>query len=151
MKFFKSSNLFAVILLYAVQLVFINTLFSQDKQQKIDELVKKYHELGQFNGAVLVAENGNIIYSKGVGYADMENKIPNMSDTKFRLASVTKQFTATLIMQLVEQGKISLDGKLSDYLPYYRKDVGDRITIHQILSHTSGLGNYTDNRQFMQE
>lgn len=137
--------------LFAVIILFAHSLFSQDKVQKIDELVQKYYELGQFNGAVFVAENGNVIYSKGIGYADMENKIPNKSDTKFRLASITKQFTATLIMQLVEKGKIKLDGKLSDYLPYYRKDVGEKITISQILSHTAGLTNYTDSRKFMEE
>ncbi len=73
----------------------------------------------------------------------MEWKIPNDPDTKFRLGSVTKQFTATLIMQLVEQGKIRLDGKLTDYLTDYRKDTGDKITIHHLLCHTSGVPNYT--------
>ncbi len=125
--------------------------YSQDKVQKIDALANTYFELGQFNGSVLVAEDGKIIYNKGFGSADFENKIPNNEDTKFRLASVTKQFTATLIMQLVEKGKIKLDGKLTDYLPYYRKDVGDKITINQILSHTAGLANYTNNQKFMQE
>lgn len=127
------------------------TIYSQDKQAKIDELVRKYYELGQFNGAVLAAEDGNIIYIRGFGYADMENKIPNKADTKFRLASVSKQFTAALIMQLVEKGKISLEGKLIEYLPYYRKDIGEKITIHQVLSHTAGISNYTDSRKFMED
>lgn len=126
-------------------------IYSQDRSGQIDELVQKYYDLGQFNGTILVAKNGNIIYSKGVGYADMENKIPHKTDTKFRLASVTKQFTAALILQLAEKGKIKLDGKLSEYLPYYRKDIGDKITISQILSHTAGIDNYTNNRQFMEE
>ncbi len=134
------------LMLFALQ-----SLQSQDKTQKIDELVQKYYALGQINGAVLVAEDGKVIYSKGVGMADFEAGIPNNADTKFRLASVTKQFTATLIMQLVEKGKIKLEEKLSKYLPYYRKDIGERITIGQILSHTSGLANYTDNRKFMQD
>ncbi|MEO8513470.1 MAG: serine hydrolase [Ignavibacteria bacterium] len=135
----------------AVFLVSCFQTHSQDKVQKIDVLTNSYYELGQFNGAVLVAEDGKIIYNKGFGYADFENKIPNNEDTKFRLASVTKQFTSALIMQLVEKGKIKLEAKLTDYLPYYRKDVGDKITIAQILSHTSGLANYTDNGKFMQE
>ncbi len=143
-----NSNRFFRILLLTF-LFAASAVFSQDKVQKIDELAQKYHELGQFNGALLVAEGGKVIYAKGFGFADVEKKIPNAADTKFRLASVTKQFTATLIMQLVEKGKIKLDGKLSDYLPYYRKDIGDKITIHQILSHTSGLANYTDSRSFM--
>lgn len=139
------------IFVYAALLLiaFTHHLHSQDKVQKIDELIQKYHDLGEINGAVLVSEGGKVIYAKGIGYADMENKIPNNPDTKFRLASITKQFTAALILQLVEEGKIKLDGKLSDYLPYYRKDIGNKITIHQILSHTSGLTNYTDNSAFM--
>lgn len=141
----KISIKFLILLLLSGQL-----LYSQDKVQKIDELVQKYYELGLFNGAVIVAENGNVVYSKGIGYADMENKVPVKTDTKFRLASVSKQFTATLIMQLVEKGKIKLDGNLSDYLPYYRKDIGEKITISQILSHTAGIGNYTDVSDFMQ-
>jgi CubicO group peptidase (beta-lactamase class C family) len=135
------------LLLTFVQLIFSPALFSQDKVQKIDELVNQYYELGQFNGAILVSEGGNIIYSKGIGFADIENNIPNKTDTKFRLASVTKQFTATLILQLVEEGKIKLDGVLSKYLPYYRIDIGNKITIHQIISHTAGLGNYTNNKE----
>ena len=137
--------------LITVLLLFQTIVFSQDKSGKIEELVKKYFEMQQFNGTVLVAEGDKIIYSGGAGFADAENKILNKPDTKFRLASVTKQFTATLIMQLVEKGKISLDGTLSEYLPYYRKDTGDKITIHQILSHTAGLGNYTDDNKFMQD
>jgi CubicO group peptidase (beta-lactamase class C family) len=134
---------------FCILLLALPKIFGQDKSIQIDEYVKKYYELGQFNGSILVAKNGSVIYSKGFGYADMENKIPNETDTKFRLASITKQFTATLILQLVEQGKIKLDGKLSDYLPYYRKDTGEKITISQILSHTAGLDNYTDDNDFM--
>ena len=75
--------------------------------------------------------------------ANMEWSIPNTPDTKFRLGSITKQFTAMLTLQLVEQGKIKLDGKISDYLPDYRKDIGEKVTIHQLLTHTSGIPSYT--------
>lgn len=117
--------------------------FAQEKVNKIDEVVSLYHKYGQFNGAVLVADNGKVLYKKGFGMANMEWNIPNEPDTKFRLGSITKQFTASLILQLVEQGKIRLDGKVSDYLPDYRKDTGAKITIHHLLSHTSGVPNYT--------
>jgi CubicO group peptidase (beta-lactamase class C family) len=63
---------------------------------------------------------------------------PEHADTRFRLGSITKQFTASLVMQLVEQGKLSLDTTLAAALPYYRKDTGEKITIHQLLNHTSG-------------
>jgi CubicO group peptidase (beta-lactamase class C family) len=91
-----------------------------------------------------------VIYKKGFGYANMEWKIPNDVDTKFRLGSITKQFTATVTLQLVEQGKIKLDGKITDYLPDYRKDTGDRVTIHQLLNHTSGIPSYTGQPGFFQ-
>ena len=116
---------------------------SQDKAAKIDEMMKAYFEFGQFHGSALVAENGKVIYKKGFGQANYEWDIPIEPNTKFRLGSITKQFTATLILQLREQGKIDLQGKLSDYLPYYRKDVGDKVTIHQLLNHTSGIPSYT--------
>lgn len=118
-------------------------VFAQDKTKKIDELVSRYQQYGQFNGAALVADNGKVIYKKGHGLANLEWNIPNEPDTKFRLGSITKQFTATLILQLVEQGKIKLDGKLSDYLPDYRKDTGSKVTIHNLLTHTSGIPSYT--------
>jgi CubicO group peptidase (beta-lactamase class C family) len=119
------------------------SVMAQDKVRQIDDLMSQYHKYQQFNGTALVADHGKVIYKKGFGPANMEWNIPNETDTKFRLGSITKQFTATLILQLVEQGKIKLDGKVSDYLPDYRKDTGARMTIHQLLSHTSGVPNYT--------
>jgi len=124
-------------------LVFQLSVVAQDRVRQIDDLLARYHTYQQFNGAALVAENGKVLYKKGFGLANMEWNIPNEPDTKFRLGSITKQFTATLILQLVQQGKIKLDGKVSDYLPEYRKDTGSRKTIHHLLSHTSGVPNYT--------
>jgi CubicO group peptidase (beta-lactamase class C family) len=118
--------------------------FAQDKAKQIDELMHRYVENGKFNGTVLVAEHGKVIFKKGYGLANMEWNIPNTPDTKFRLGSLTKQFTAMLVMQLVEQGKLKLDGKITDYLPDYPKATGDKITIHNLLTHTSGIPNFTD-------
>lgn len=113
------------------------------KAAKIEEVMTLANKYRLFNGSVLVAENGKVIYKKGFGLANMEWNIPNTTETRFRLGSITKQFTATLILQLVEQGKVKLDGKLSDYLPDYRKDVGEKVTINQLLNHTSGIPSYT--------
>ena len=129
-------TLLSVIILHA-------PAFAQNKARQIDELLSLYHKYQQFNGSALVAENGKVIFKKGFGLANMEWNIPNQPDTKFRLGSITKQFTATLILQLVEQGKVKLDGRVSDYLPDYRKDTGAKMTIHHLLSHTSGVPNYT--------
>jgi CubicO group peptidase (beta-lactamase class C family) len=116
----------------------------QTKIEKIDALMKLYNEYGQFNGSVLVAEQGRVIYKKGFGAADMEWDIPNEPDTKFRLGSITKQFTSMLVLQLVNEGKLRLEGRVTDYLPDYPKSTGDRITIHHLLTHSSGIPNYTN-------
>ncbi len=121
----------------------LNPSFGQTKTKQIDKLLNQYLEYGQFNGSVLVAEKGKIIYKKGFGMANMEWDIPNEPDTKHRLGSVTKQFTAMLIMQLVAEGKIELEATVSEYLPDYPKSTGEQITIHQLLTHTSGVPSYT--------
>jgi CubicO group peptidase (beta-lactamase class C family) len=111
--------------------------------EQIDALLKKFNANRQFNGAALVAEKGNVILKNGYGMANFEWQIPNTPDTKFRLGSITKQFTSMLVMQLVAEGKIKLDEKMTTYLPDYRKDTGDRITVRMLLNHTSGIPSYT--------
>ena len=118
--------------------------FAADEAAKIDTLLARYHQLGLFNGTALVADHGTAVLRKGYGLANMEWNIPNAPDTKFRLGSITKQFTATLVMQMVEQGKIDLNAPLIRYLPDYPKATGDRVTIHQLLNHTSGIPGYTE-------
>lgn len=114
-------------------------VISGEKGKKIDELVSAYHREGLLNGTVLVAERGKIIYKRGFGFANMEFKVLNASDTKFRVASISKPIVAVLAMRLVAQGKVSLDAKVSDYLPDYRKDIADKVTVRHLLSHTSGI------------
>src|SRR6185436_2692986 len=122
----------------------------QDHAAKIQEVLALANKYRQFNGSALVAENGKVVYKGAFGLANMEWNIPNTPDTKFRLGSITKQFTSTLTMQLVEQGKIKLDAKISDYLPDYRKDIGQKVTIHQLLTHTSGIPSYTSQPGFFE-
>ncbi|WP_237390945.1 serine hydrolase domain-containing protein [Chryseobacterium sp. KMC2] len=117
---------------------------NKEKAKKIDLIIGKYHDYNLFNGSALVVQNGEIILQKNYGKADMNWSIEATSDTKFRIGSVTKQFTAMLIMQLKQEGKIKLDDRISDYLPWFNKTAGSKITIHQLLTHTSGLPNYTD-------
>lgn len=111
---------------------------------KIDKLMSQYADCCAFTGTVLVSEHDKVIFKKGYGLANREWNIPNTPDVKFRIGSITKQFTSMLIMQQVAKGTIKLDGHLSDYLPYYRKDTGSKVTISQLLSHTSGIPDYTD-------
>ena len=114
------------------------TVIEGTKGKKIDDLMRAYEGEGLLSGSVLVAEKGNVVYKRGFGYANAEFKVPNAPDTKFRIASISKPIVAILVMRLIDQGKISLDAKLSDYLPDFRKD-GDKITVRHLLSHTSGL------------
>jgi CubicO group peptidase (beta-lactamase class C family) len=131
---------------FVVMLAWSASAPAQDKARAIDALLARYHEVGAFNGAALVAEGGTVILEKGYGFADFEWKIPNAPDTKFRLGSITKQFTATLVLQLVEDGTLSLETTLAEALPYYRRDTGGRVTIHHLLDHTSGIPSYTVRR-----
>jgi CubicO group peptidase (beta-lactamase class C family) len=119
------------------------------RQQEMDRLVTKYHQLRQFNGAVLVADEKGVVLKKGYGQANLEWQVPNTPDTKFRLGSITKQFTSMVIMQLVAEGKLELDDKLTTHLPDYRKDTGERITISHLLNHTSGIPSYTSAPTFL--
>lgn len=118
-------------------------LLAASKAESIDALVRKYNELRQFNGAVLVADESGVIHKKGYGYANFEWQIPNTPDVRFRLGSITKQFTSMVIMQLVAEGKVKLDDRITTHLTDYRKDTGDRITIAHLLNHTSGIPSYT--------
>lgn len=96
-----------------------------------------------FSGTVLIAKDGVPVFKKAYGYANRSFNVPNQLDTKFNLGSMNKMFTAVAVMQLVEKGKIALDGKMIDYVPDYpNKDVASRVTIHQLLTHTAGLGQY---------
>ena len=125
--------------------------FAQDKAVRIEELMTRYYDYDMFNGTVLVAEKGKVIYKKGFGLANMEWEISNTTDTKFRLGSITKQFTAMLIMQLVEGGKLKLEDTVSAYLPYYREDIGKKVTVHHLLAHTSGIPSYTGLPRFFED
>jgi CubicO group peptidase (beta-lactamase class C family) len=120
-------------------IIFQSICFAQDINKKLDKTITNYANSGHLNGVILVADNGNIIYSKAFGLANLEWNIPNDINTKFRIYSMSKQFTALLIMQLVEAGKIDLHQAISEYLPYYRKDVGSKVTVHHLLTHTHGI------------
>lgn len=122
-----------------------------EKAAKIDKLIAQYSEQNSFTGTVLVSDHDKVIFKKGYGLANREWNIPNTPDTKFRLGSITKQFTSMLVMQQVQKGTLKLDAHLSDYLPYYRKDTGSKVTLHQLLNHTSGIPSYTDDPKFFPE
>ena len=116
---------------------------AQERAERIEDFVTRSHDYGLFNGTVLVAEGGELVYAAGVGDADKSWGIPNTTETKFRIASLTKQFTAALVLRLVEAGEIDLDAPISTYLPDYPAAQADRVTVHHLLSHTSGVPEHT--------
>ncbi len=139
MAYFKNRYLLVVF----IALLHFQETAAQSKAEIIDQIFRKYHEYENFQGTVLVAEAGQVIYRKAFGLANREWGVANQPDAKFNIASLSKQFTAMLIMQLVEEGKIHLDSTLSVYYPEYRQDVGRQVTVHQLLTHRSGIPNYT--------
>ncbi|MDP8238555.1 MAG: serine hydrolase domain-containing protein [Candidatus Hatepunaea meridiana] len=128
-----------------------NQSATNDKSEKIHELLSLYHDIGQFNGSVLVAENSQVILKEGYGLANIEWEIPNRVDTRFKIASLSKPFTAMLILQMAAEGKLELDGTITDYLPEYRKDTGNKVTIHHLLTHSSGIPSHTNIPDFLEK
>jgi D-alanyl-D-alanine carboxypeptidase len=115
---------------------------AQDLATKMDEYLQAYTKLNRFMGAALVARGGKIVLDKGYGYANLELKAPNTPDNKFRLGSITKQFTATAVMQLQESGKLSVNDPVCKYVESC-PEAWKPITIHHLLTHTSGIPSYT--------
>jgi CubicO group peptidase (beta-lactamase class C family) len=111
-------------------------------EQKVDELFQAHAKVNDFHGTVLLAKDGKPLVAKGYGFANIEWQIPNTPDTKFRIGSVTKQFTSMLIMQLREQGKVKLEDSVCVYVVPC-PDTWKPVTIHHLLTHTSGIPSYT--------
>jgi len=97
----------------------------------------------RFSGTVMVAKNGKAIFSGAYGLADRDEKTKNDLGTQFRVGSMNKMFTAVATLQLVQNGKLKLDGTVGEYLPDYpNKDLASKVTIHHLLTHTGGTGDF---------
>ncbi len=103
--------------------------------QQADSVFEKYH----FNGSIAIFKDSTELYRKDAGYSDFKSKTPIDAHTVFAIGSLSKQFTAVLILLQMEQGKLSLEDKVSQYLPDFQTAEYKNITIHQLLNHTSGL------------
>jgi CubicO group peptidase (beta-lactamase class C family) len=106
---------------------------------EIETLMAAYTDQDLFSGAILVVEGGEVLYEGAFGYANREWGILNRVDTRFRIASLSKDFTKVLLLQLVEEGKLSLDGTVATYLPDYTGPGADQITVEMLMDHTSGV------------
>ena len=113
-------------------------IFGQaSKVQQIDAYISGYAKANQFSGTVLALENGKVIYEKSFGLANADFKIPNQSNTRVGIASVTKPMTIVILHRLIEEKKIALEDKLNKYIPDFPK--GDKITIDMLYRHRSGI------------
>lgn len=124
-----------------------NTIIAFEKsllKNQIDSVFKKY----QFNGSVAVFKDSVELYRKNQGFADFKNQLKINDSTVFAIGSVSKQFTAALILLQMEQGKLNVDDKVSAYLKEFQNKNYENITIHQLLNHTSGLNTLGGKLQF---
>ncbi|GAB3942026.1 hypothetical protein GCM10028805_06120 [Spirosoma harenae] len=108
--------------------------------EKLEEYLSTAANLHRFNGSILIARNDSILIKKGYGWRNEKAKIPNDTNSIYQLGSITKTFTGAAILQLQEEGKLSVKDKLSRYLPDYPN--GDQITIEQLFAHTSGIPDF---------
>lgn len=122
---------------FTLILILITTLVFPQQKSTLESYMDAQASINNFSGTVLVTKHDSILQKKAYGLADYEWKTPNTIDTKFSLASVSKQFTAAAIMQLVEKRKMSLNDKLVKYYPDFPK--GDQITVKMMLTHNAGL------------
>lgn len=113
----------------------------QDLEEKTDSLLSRYSKPGAPGAAIGIVFEGNVLLEKGYGLRNLEENAPTSPQTHYRIASLTKAFTATAIFQLIEQGKLSLQTKLTDLWPDF-PSYGRQISIHHLLSHTSGMKDY---------
>lgn len=109
---------------------------------RMEQVVQSFVKDKQFMGAVLVARGNDVLLDKGYGFANLEWHIPDSPKTKFRLGSITKQFTAAAILLLEERGKLKVDDSVKKYMPD-APAAWDKITIFNLLTHTSGIPNFT--------
>lgn len=136
--------IFLLLLTLVVPFVF---LFAQSPSspsvtEKLDQYLTAAHGADRFNGSALIVHKGKVLLHKAYGVRNAATKAPNDTATRFPLLSITKSFTAALLLKLQEQGKLSVNDKLSQYFPQFPN--GDQITLHHLLTHTSGLFNYTE-------
>ncbi|HEU0299322.1 MAG TPA: serine hydrolase domain-containing protein [Longimicrobium sp.] len=107
--------------------------------READRIARAYAALGRFSGSVLVAREGREVFARGYGLANRASGEAATPDTRFDIGSLGKQFTAAAILRLESEGRLSVNDPVSRHLPEYPRPAGDQITLHHLLTHTSGL------------
>lgn len=136
-------------LLFLLLFTGLQSVAQQNLSADFDKLIQEIYKPGGPGATVLVAQKGRIMYHKAFGMANLELDVPMKTDQVFRIGSVTKQFTAAAIMQLVEQGKMGLQDEITAFIPDYPTH-GKTITVEHLLTHTSGIKSYTDMKEWDQ-
>src|SRR5690242_13232765 len=132
---------------FALAFVLVAVSFAQEKPQsdpaaRMEQIIQSYVADHKFMGAVLVARDGKMLLDKGYGFANLEWQVPDTPTTKFRIGSITKQFTAASILLLEERGKLKIDDPVKKYMPD-APAAWDKVTIFHLLTHTSGIPSFT--------
>jgi CubicO group peptidase (beta-lactamase class C family) len=115
---------------------------------RMDQVVRSYADAKTFMGSVLVARDGKVLFNRSYGSANLEWSVPNTPTTRFRIGSITKQFTAASILLLAERGKLSLDDPVRKHMPG-APAAWDAVTLHHLLTHTSGIPSFTGFPEYM--
>jgi CubicO group peptidase (beta-lactamase class C family) len=126
----------------AIPLLWVSICLAQDNLPRMEQVIRSYADNKQFMGSVLVARNAAVLLNKGYGFADLEWEVPNSPTTKFRLGSITKQFTAACILLLEERGQLKLDDPVKKYVTG-APAAWDKVTVFNLLTHTSGIPSFT--------
>ncbi|MBB6329327.1 CubicO group peptidase (beta-lactamase class C family) [Chryseobacterium sediminis] len=124
----------------------ISTIDQEKKKQEIDSIIRAYAAVNKFNGTALVRYQNKIIFEKSYGWQNAEKKIPNRNESVYQIASLTKSFTALMIIKLGEEGKLSVHDPISKFIPDYPR--GNEITIEHLLTHTSGIYEALRNKEY---
>jgi CubicO group peptidase (beta-lactamase class C family) len=115
---------------------------------ELHQFLLNKEEAGEFSGAVLIARDGHRLFKEAYGYASKRFDVHNTLDTRFNLGSINKLFTSIAILQLAENGRLSLDDPIGKYLDIFPADIAEKVTLRQLLDMSSGWGDYWDNADF---
>jgi len=136
-------------LIFLLLVLAANGLGAQTLTQKLDAILQSYAGNQKFNGEVLIAQKGRVLYQRALGWRDAEAGDSLQLNSIFQIGSVTKQFTSAVIMQLQEEGRLSVKDTLGKYFSGFAN--GGTITIEHLLTHTSGMYNYTKDKELMSD
>ena len=114
---------------------------------KLDNYFNTLEANNKFMGSVAVSKNGAIIYTKSVGFSDIENNVKANENSKYRIGSISKTFTAVLVLKAVEEKKLDLNQTIEKYFPTIKN--AEKITIKHLLSHRSGIHNFTNDKDYL--